>query len=39
MKKILAQFNVVDFTEENYDQVVKDLEAARQGKPPGRSIM
>ena len=36
MKKILAQFNVVDFTEEKYDQVIKDLEAAGQGQPSGR---
>lgn len=36
MKKIVAQFNVTDFTVQKYDQTIKDLEAAGQGKPSGR---
>jgi hypothetical protein len=36
MKNILAQFNMVDFTVQKYDQTIKDLEAAGAGKPSGR---
>jgi hypothetical protein len=36
MKKLLAQFNVVDFTVPKYEQVLKDLKAAGQGNPSGR---
>jgi len=36
MKTIVAQFNTVDFTKQKYDNVIRDLEAAGQGKPKGR---
>jgi hypothetical protein len=36
MKKIVAQFNVVDFTVPKYEQTIKDLKAAGQGNPKGR---
>ena len=36
MKKIVAQFNVVGLTAQQYSQANKDLEAAGKGKPSGR---
>ena len=36
MKKIVAQFNVVGLTSQQYTQANKDLEAAGKGKPSGR---
>ena len=36
MKKIVAQFNVVGLTAQQYSQANKDLEAAGKGKPYGR---
>lgn len=36
MKKIIAQFNVTDFTVPKYEQTIKDLEKAGVGKPSGR---
>ena len=36
MKKIVAQFNVVGVTAQQYSQANKDLEAAGKGKPSGR---
>jgi hypothetical protein len=36
MKKILAQFNIVDFTVQKYDKTIKDLIAAGVGNPSGR---
>ena len=36
MKKIIAQFNVIDMNTQKYQHVIKDLEAAGQGKPSGR---
>lgn len=36
MKKIVAQFNVVGLTTQQYSQVNKDLKAAGKGKPSGR---
>ena len=36
MKNIVAQFNIVDFTVQKYDQTIKDLKAAGVGKPSGR---
>ncbi|OGU70998.1 MAG: hypothetical protein A2V93_02565 [Ignavibacteria bacterium RBG_16_34_14] len=36
MKKIVAQFNVVGFTAEQYSQVIKDLETAGKEKSSGR---
>ncbi len=36
MKNILAQFNIVDFTAQKYDQTIKDLKAAGVGNPSGR---
>lgn len=36
MKKIVVQFNVDGMTAKQYDQVMKDLEIAGKGNPPGR---
>jgi hypothetical protein len=36
MKSVLAQFNIVDFTVQKYDQTIKDLKAAGAGSPSGR---
>lgn len=36
MEKIVAQFNVVGFTPEQYNQVIKDLEAAGKENYAGR---
>lgn len=36
MKTILAQFNVVDFNVQKYEQTIKDLKAAGVGNPSGR---
>ena len=36
MKSVLAQFNIVDFTVQKYDQTIKDLKAAGVGSPAGR---
>ena len=36
MKKIVAQFNVVGVTAQQYSQTNKDLEAAGKGKLSGR---
>jgi predicted transcriptional regulator len=36
MKNIVAQFNIVDFTVQKYDQTIKDLKAAGVGSPQGR---
>ncbi len=33
MKKIVAQFNTPGMTAQQYDQIVKDLEAAGKGRP------
>ena len=38
MEKIVAQFNVVGFTPEQYNQVTKDLEAAGKEKYAGRLL-
>ena len=36
MEKVVAQFNVVGFMPEQYNQVIKDLEAAGKEKYAGR---
>ena len=36
MKKVVAQFNVVGFSAEQYNQVLKDLEAAGKDKSAAR---
>lgn len=36
MKKIVAQFNVVGFTAQQYSEVIKDLETAGKEKSSGR---
>ena len=36
MKKIVAQFNVVGMTAQQYDQTLKELAAAGKGNGPGR---
>jgi hypothetical protein len=36
MKKIVAHFNMIGFTTQQYDQASKDMEAAGKGNPSGR---
>ena len=36
MKKIVAQFNIVGFTPEQYSKTLKDLDAAGKEKSKGR---
>jgi hypothetical protein len=36
MQKVIAQFNVPGMTAKQYDQVIKDLQVAGQGKPKSR---